>query len=154
MTVPATVAVSLPTSTLIVGGTVPYTFRDFVEFLVDHDPRFQRPAPNVRAGARLLASLDAAIAAKRPEWLVPRPDWELLHAVAEDPACGYARFERRDTQGNRLEAIHVPARMLLPYVDAIAGARGVPENGAARVRGGGLEIESHEKEREEEPCQA
>ena len=141
------VLIELPTVTVVVGGKAPYTFRELVEYLVDNDPRFQRPASNARAGQRLLDSLDGALASRSDTWKIERSeDWKLLSAIAENPTCGYARFEERDAQGNKRADIHVPTRLLLPYLDAIQmpaaerqpeqqgrtnnGGHGVPTDGA------------------------
>ena len=89
----------------------------------------------------MLDSLGQALTGGSSTWLLQPNDWNLLTVVAEDPACGYARFEERDARGNKRGDIHVPTRILLPYIDAIQrasekqlsersnGARGVNDDG-------------------------
>jgi hypothetical protein len=93
---------------VLVGGTEqPLPIERFIRFsLIDRDPRFNNSGKAIRTSARIDARLAACAELDHIDG-IEAEDYAVLRDVAETPADGYGLS---------------PARIVLPFVDAIVCA--------------------------------
>lgn len=89
------------------GSTADFSFASFVSWILDNDSRFTRDAAGLRSGKRIISPVEAATTGEDIE--LDAADWRMLCDAAKAPSQGYPVR---------------PARLVLPYIDAIEAAKG------------------------------
>jgi len=99
-----------------VGNGLKFKFGDLVRYLVDTDDRFNK----TMAGGRASMRLEALIRAEPGDTVSVHPgDWQLLSDAAEKPTAGYPELTGLTPEGRSVR-VPIPARKLLPLVDALS----------------------------------
>ena len=117
--------VIVPEPLSLFSGQFPYSLSKCVEYVVDSDPSFQKPASKIREAQRILTAfeVEGSVVELRDD------DWASLNRAFEEPAAGYGAFgvSGKDAAGNSFrEELKVPARTFLKFVDAISEAKNSP----------------------------
>lgn len=101
-----------------------FTFAAWLGWYVDSEPRLQRTHTAARAAQRVLEALD-----KAQDGVLELRDEDhallskLLLSEDEPPACGLApAITITPAAGGESRSGEIPARLVLPYLDAIATA--------------------------------
>lgn len=95
--------ITRPDPILVDGQSQPIDW--FIAAIVNSEGRFNKTGPGIRAGMRILMACASATGDEPID--LTRDDHALLHAACEEPECGYPVR---------------PARAVLAFLDAIAGA--------------------------------
>lgn len=90
-------------------GGQEFGVRDLIRAINDRESRFNADGAGVRASCRIDAALDASEG--RPYVRLTDDDWQRLCDALQAPSCGFPV---------------TPARVLVPFIDAITGARDEP----------------------------
>lgn len=89
------------------GSRADFSFSSFVSWILDNDSRFTRDAAGLRAGKRIISTVEAANTGE--DFELDTADWRMLCDAAKEPSQGYPVR---------------PPRLALPYIDAIEAAKG------------------------------
>ena len=117
--------VIVPEPLALFAGQLRYPLAKCVEYVVDNDQAFQKPASKIREAQRILTAFE--VEGNVVE--LKDDDWASLNKAFEEPAAGYGSFgiAGKDAAGNAFrEELKVPARTFLPFVDAISEAKNSP----------------------------
>ncbi len=112
-------------------NTFVWTFSDCVSYVVDNAEVFEKPASMIRAGQRILTAVDKAVEEKKLFVELREEDYVNLKQVFENPTRGYGSFaigvEDPTTKAViGQEAIRVPPKKFLPFIDAVENATDSP----------------------------
>jgi hypothetical protein len=109
----------------------PWTFARCIEHLVDNCPKLNGSGPGIRAGARIIEACSSG-----PQFpaVLRQEDWQILNEEMETPTAGYhPPLVKITADGQPGAPVVMPGRLLLPYIEAVAGALSSEPASAAQL---------------------